>query len=311
MPTHADGLIKATAHAAFWQAYESYPSITNGITYTTTSDSDQETYPFLGAAPAVREMTGSRLKRQVPEQTYTIKNKKWENTVSIDYETRKYARLNAVQSLLGNLGSKARAYADKLISTLIQNGATAGYTCYDGQVMWYASHSDPGAAYTTAQSNVLTYAAATGTTWTDVEMANAICYGISSLMGYLDGEGDPVFMDPSKPVLIECATDIYARLASLMFIPTLTGGASNPAKGLFTVTANPWLTKVTTTDVFFMFNVSGVHKPFILQYAEPVSLEDDMGGDNDFNTKDVSFGSFGYYNAGYGDWRYGLRMTAS
>jgi phage major head subunit gpT-like protein len=309
--TAGDALLKATAKAAFWQSYEAYPSIMNGLVYPVTSDADQETYPWLAYAPGIREMTGGRVKRGVPELSFTIKNKKWENTVSVSYETRKFAKLNQVQAMLGNLGAKARAYPDKLTSVLIQNGATAGYTCYDGQVFWYASHADTGAAYTTAQSNVLTYAAATGTTWTDVEMANAILYGISSLMGYKDGDGDPVFMDQSKKVLIQCAPDIYARLASLTVMPTLTGGASNPALGRFEVVANPWLTAVSTTDVFFMFNVSGAHKPFILQTAEAVSLEDDMGGDNDFNTKDVSFGSFAYYNVGYGDWRYGLRMTAT
>jgi len=309
--SQGDAILKATAKAAFWQTYETYPSIMNGLVYNVTSDSDQETYPWLAYAPAVREMIGSRVKRGVPEISWTIKNKKWENTVAIPYEVRKFARLNQVQSLLGNLGGKARSYPDKLTAVLIQNGATAGYIGYDTLTFINANHVDPGAAYTTVQSNVLTYAAATGTTWTDVEMAAAINAAYVGLMGFKDGDGDPVWMDPNTKPLIQCATDIYARLASLTTMPTLTGGASNPVMGRFNVVANPWLTAVSTTDVFFMFNTSGAHKPFILQTAEPVSLEDDMGGDSDFNTKDVSFGTFGYYNVGYGDWRYAVRMTAS
>lgn len=307
--TAGDALLKATAKAAFWQSFESYPSIMSGIVAEVTSDADQETYPWLAYAPAVREMSGSRLKRSVPELSWTIKNKKWENTVAVEYATRKFAKLNQVQALLGNLGAKARAYPDKLVSTLLNNGGTTA--CYDTQYFFDSDHTDPGAAYTTNQSNLLTYAAATGTTWTDVEMANAIVTAKGKLMGYLDGDGDPVFMDQSKKILIQCATDIYPRLAALSVLSALTGGAGNPALGQFDVVANPWLTLVSTTDKFYAFNVSGAHKPFIKQVAEPVSLEDDMGGDNDFNTKDVSFGSFGYYNVGYGDWRYAVQMTAT
>lgn len=311
MLTQGSELLKATARAAFWQAFESYPSIMSGLVATITSDSPTETYPWLAYAPGVREMTGSRAKRSVPELSWTITNKKWENTVAISYETWRFAKLNQVQALLGNLGAKARAYPDKLTSTLIQNGNTAGYTCYDTQLFYDTDHTDPGAAYTTNQSNLLTTAAATGTTWTDVEMANAVNAAYSALMGFKDGDGDPVFMDPSKRPLIMCATDIYGRLASLKNQSTLTGGVANPVVGLYDVVPNPWLTAVGSTDQFHMFNVSGAHKPFILQIAEPVSLEDDIGGDNDFNTKDRSFGSFAYYNVGYGDWRYAVRMTAT
>jgi len=311
MLTAADALLKATAKGAFWQSFESYPSIMTGLVAPVTSDSDQETYPWLAYAPGPREMIGSRVKRGVPEISWTIKNRKWESTVAIAYETRKFARLNQVQALLSNLGAKARAYPDNLTSSLIQNGNSTGFVCYDTKKFFDTVHADPGAAYATSQSNALTYAAATGTTWTDIEMAQAINAAIVGLMGFKDGDGDPVFMDPNKKILIMCAVDVYARLASLQTAPQLTGGLSNPVIQRFEIVANPWLTAVGSTDKFFAFNTSGAHKPFIKQEAEAVSLTDDMGGDSDFMTKDVSFGTFGYYNIGYGDWRYGVQMTAT
>lgn len=311
MLTAGDALLRDTARAAFWQNFEAFPSIMAGLVFPVDSTSDQETYPWLAYAPGVREMSGSRVKRDVPELSWTIKNKKWENTVVIEYATRKFARLGQVQALLAGLGAKARAYPDKLTSLLIQNGNSAGYTCYDTQLFFDTDHSDPGAAYTTNQSNLLTFTAATGTTWTDIEMANAVNAAIAALMGFKDGDGDPVFMDSSKTVQVQCATDIYPRLASLQTQDTLTGGVANPAKGRFRAVANPWLTAVGSADRFFAFNDTGVRKPFILQTAEAVSLEDDMGGDSDFNTKDVAFGTFAFYNVGYGDWRYGVSMSAS
>jgi phage major head subunit gpT-like protein len=311
MLTQATALLKATAKGAFWQAFEKFPSIMKGLVHPVTSDSTEEEYPWLAYAPGVREMGGARIKRHVPELSWTIKNKKWENTVSVAYETWKFAKLNQIQALLANLGSKARAYPDKLTSSLLNNGNSAGFTCYDTQLFFDTDHSDPGAAYTTNQSNLLTVASATGTVWSDVELAGAINTGISSLMGFLDGDGDPVFMDPDSKPLVQCAPDIYTRINTIRIAAQLTGGVSNPAQGAFNLVANPWLSATGGTDKFYMFNVSGAHKPFILQTAEPVSLEDDIGGDNDFNTKDKSFGSFGYYNVGYGDWRYAVKVLTS
>ncbi len=84
----------------------------------------------------------------------------------------------------------------------------------------------------------------------------------------------------------------------------LTGPVSNDLKGVFEVRFNPFDDASTE---FFMFRADGPRKPFIYQVAQEVSLEDNMGGDSEFETKDVSFGTFGYYNVGYGDWRYATR----
>jgi len=47
-----------------------------------------------------------------------------------------------------------------------------------------------------------------------------------------------------------------------------------------------------------------------LQEADPVTMEDNLAeGDQDI--KDRWMGSFGYYNVGYGDWRYACKMTCS
>ena len=78
MLTHGTQLLRATAKAAFWQAYETQPDIMGSIVYVTDSSSDQETYPFTSAAPSPVEMEGSRTHKSVPEISYVIKNKKWE-----------------------------------------------------------------------------------------------------------------------------------------------------------------------------------------------------------------------------------------
>jgi hypothetical protein len=86
----------------------------------------------------------------------------------------------------------------------------------------------------------------------------------------------------------------------------ITGPIANDLKGVFKPVLNPFSDAGTE---FFTCWTSGRRKPFIYQVAEPVSLEDNIGGDSEFETKDVSFGSFGFYNVGYGDWRYSCLHT--
>ncbi len=305
--THADALLKATAKAAFWQNFEAFPSIMDNIAFRTTSDSDQETYPWLAYAPGVREMTGERKRRSVPELSWVIKNKLWENTVVIDYLTRRAAKLNTVQALLGNLGAKARAYPNSLVSTLMNNGGST--TCYDGQYFFDTDHTDPGAAYQTNQSNALTLDITTVTNPTDIEFATGIRNMRAALYGFKDGDGDPVM--PAKGAVMELhVPPMYQAIAERVEkVDQLTGPVGNDLKGTFTTVINPWLTTPTSSHGYiYLFNVTGVRKPFIYQVLDEVRLEDDMGSQNDFDTKDVAFGSFAAYNANYGDWRYACRQ---
>lgn len=304
--THADQLLRATARAAFWQNFESFPSITDGIALRVPSDADQETYPWLAYAPGVREMGATRLKRSVPELSWTIVNKKFENTVVVDYQTRKYAKLGAVAAMLGSLGQKAKAYPDKLCSTLINNGHSTA--CYDTQYFFDTDHSDPGASYTTSQDNDLTSNATDGANPTDIEFAAATRDCINHLYSYKDGDGDPVMPQPNARIIVMVHPNFKSVAERVMKVDQLTGPVGNDLKGSYEVVVNPWLTAPAAGGgVFFVFNASGARKAFIHQVAEDVYLEDDMGGESDFNTKDVSFGSFGFYNEGYGDWRYGVR----
>jgi phage major head subunit gpT-like protein len=309
MLTQGVQILRDTARSAFWQGWDNFPTLTDSLTYIMRSDSDQETYAWLAYAPSVREMSGVKLKQDVPELSFTLKNKLWEVTTAIPYSLWKWNKNGAVAQLAAETGKKGRQHRDNLISTLIKNGGSTA--CYDTQNFFSSTHSDPGALYTTSQSNLLTYVAATGTVPTDIEMAGAVAKGIGTLMSFKDGAGDPVTYGAVSPGQIEIHSSIgsdgtlFATLMRVASAQYLTSGASNYVQGLFKAVYNPFL---TANDYIFIFNTGTSRKPCILQIAEDVAMEDDFGGDNEFNTKDRCFGAFGAYNATYGDWRSAISM---
>ena len=110
--TAMDQGLRDTARAAFWQGFNSIPSLFEGIASVEPSNSDQETYAWLGYAAPVREFGAQRVKQGVPQVTYSIVNKKWEATVVFDYMIRKYGRNNVVSKNVAQMGQKAREHRD-------------------------------------------------------------------------------------------------------------------------------------------------------------------------------------------------------
>jgi len=303
--THSDALIRETARAAFWQNYETWPNMFDGLVQLVRSSADQETYPWLGYAPKMQEMVGTKVAKPVPNYDWTIKNKKWEATVAIDYETRKYAKLGAVTAMVGNLGQKARMFSQSLLSTLVNNGISTA--CYDTQFFFDTDHSDPGARYTTSQDNDLTANIVDPTAPTDLEFAAACRSMIGSLMSYRDNEGDPVGASPGTKFICMVPPTFYPVANKVASVDSLTGPVGNDLRNSFEVRVNPFLTVPTSSHGYFqMYNPAGARKPYILQIADDVTLEDNIGLENDFMTKDVYFSAFGYFNVGYGDWRYAV-----
>lgn len=301
MATMSTALLRRTARAAFWQNFEAYPDMMEGIIFRTDSDADQETYPWLAYAPGVQEMQGGRTKRTVPALDWTIKNKKWENTVALDYEIRRFNKINSVNAMVGNLGAKARAYPNELVATLMNTGdATA---CYDTQFFYDTDHSDPGADYTTSQSNDLTTSIVDKDAPTDLEFAAAVRAMIDAFYGFKDGDGDPVVPGNSPRFICTVPPGMRSVAMRVQLADSLTGPVANDLKGQFETRVNVWS---DATDEFQLHLANGARKPFIYQVADDITIEDDAGGDSDFNTKEISFGSFGYYNLNYGDWRYSV-----
>lgn len=300
--THEAGLVRDTAQASFWQSYEDTPDIMAGLFQRVESDSDQETYPGLFYAPRPREMTGGRDHRTVPSFTFTITNSKWESTVDIGYEIWKYGRLGAVQSMLSSMGEKARMYPNRLIANLINAGD--GVVGHDGQNFYSAAHVDPGARNTTAQDNDFTTNIADETAATNLEMYVELQIAREAYDTFLDGDGDPTVPDENAQFVVLCPGGHMPAARAVYKNDQITGPIGNDLKGVFKPVLNPFN---DDPDEIFTAWISGRRKPFIYQVAESVSLEDNVGGDSEFETKDISFGTFGYYNVGYGDWRYTTR----
>lgn len=308
--THGDQQLRDTARAAFWTGFASWPSIFDGLYYVQPSNSDQETYAWFGYAPKMRELVGTKNAVPLPAFDYTIKNKIWESTVSIDYMTYKFNRNGAIVAAVQNLGAKARQHVDYLLAQLINNNGNA----YDGVTFYGDAHIDPGARYTTGQDNNLT-TNITADAPTDVEFAAMVRTMRQAFWTFVDNEGDPVIPAPDATMVLHVPANyqgVAERIASVDFYQGASGTVGNDMKGKYRPMVNPWIPLATSSHGYtYMHDPTGPHKPFIVQMAEDITIKDDLGGDNNFMTKDVHFSAEGIFNVGYGDWRKSVKHDAT
>lgn len=314
MATQAVEALRRTANAAFWQGFMQAPDVFQGLVRQVSSDSDQETYPAFAYAPPVREMKGGRVAKPVPEISYTLKNKKWENTVPIEYETWRFGKLGVVAQLTQGLGRKAREYPSKLSATVLEDGITE--LCYDGQFFFDTDHVDPGAEFSTNQDNDLASSAAAAAINPDIiEFKTVVSLCVNKLYTFKDGAGDPANVPvPGQSFVLLIPVEyeeVAHELSTSSEISDGTTQLSNPLAGRLDVRIVPWWAVPVSgsTAMFMVANAMNPNKPLVVQTADPIRVEDNLGGDLEFDTKERHFGSFGYYNIGYGDWRPIVRMT--
>lgn len=123
-----------TFNNAFSEAQSDYDK----IAMTTQSTHSAETYGWMGKTTAFREWLGDRVIQNLAASDYTIKNKKFENTIGVDRDDIEDDSFGVYTPMIAQLGNDAKTHPDTLIFDLLKNGFTN--TCYDGQYFFDTDH---------------------------------------------------------------------------------------------------------------------------------------------------------------------------
>jgi phage major head subunit gpT-like protein len=114
------------------------PSIYKLFSLVMNSDGDSEIYPRLDMLPGLREWVGERVVYSLSQETFTIKNKTFEETISVRREQLEDDRYGLLAPAAAQLGQDAGYLPDKLIASLMAGGTTI--LGVDGQPFFDTSH---------------------------------------------------------------------------------------------------------------------------------------------------------------------------
>lgn len=126
-----------------------------------TSTTKQEIYPWLGQSTGFREWLGDRVAQNLALHSYSIANRTFEDTVSLDRDAIEDDSYGVFNPMFQQLGKDAAEHPDQLTFALLQQGGTA--LCFDGKPFFSNAH--PGVD---AKKKATTYSndmGGTGATW--------------------------------------------------------------------------------------------------------------------------------------------------
>lgn len=283
------------------------------------SSQETETYKWLGNVPKFREWVNGRAAGHPKTETYSIRNKVWEQTLEFPIDDLRRDKTGQIMVRIGELAQSGAAFwEDQLTSLINTNGI-----CYDAQNHFDTDHpvAEATPSSTTAKnsltsSEVSSLNVNTATAPTPDEAAKIVLGLVGYLKTFKSDQGHLLNANAKSFLLMAGTPDIWGALNTAVSQPALTSGASNPLLGLqsrgysFRVELNPNLT--SATDLIYCFRTDAKLKPFILQEeTTPKVTVIGAGSEEEFKNRRHLFGTERIGNAGYGLWQYAVKAQMS
>ncbi len=289
----------------------------------TGSTQETETYKWLGNVPKFREWIGGRAAGHGKVESYSIRNKLWEQTLEFGIDDLRRDKTGQIMIRIGELAQSGAAFWEDLLTTLINNGATSGNTAYDASLFFATDHpvkeqtsGSTTAKNTLSSSEVPALDVATATAPTIVEAANILLGLTGYFHTFTTDQGHLMNAQARNFTVMVGTAPVWGSFQTAISQAFLTSGQSNPVAGLkdqgynFSCVLNPNLT--SATDKVYIFRTDAKLKPFILQQeTAPRVTVIGAGSEEEFKNRRHLFGTERIGNAGYGLWQYGIKATMS
>jgi phage major head subunit gpT-like protein len=285
----------------------------------TGSNQETETYKWLGNVPKFREWIGGRAAGHPKVESYSIRNKLWEQTLEFGLDDLRRDKTGQIQIRIGELAQAGSAFWEDLLTSLINTDGV----CFDSQNLYDTDHpvSESTTGSTTAKNEVVAgdigvLNIGTATAPTPDEAAKVVQALTGHFMTFRNDQGHLMNGTARNFLIMVGTADLWGPFQSAVTLPNLTSGASNPVGGLqargfsFDVVLNPLLT--SATDLVYMFRTDAKLKPFILQQETETQVQViGAGSEEEFKNRRHLFGTSRIGNAGYGLWQYAIKATLS
>lgn len=125
-------------NTAFKKGFGGITPMWSKVATLVPSSTKTEDYGWLGKIPRMREWIGDRHIQNLKLHSYSIKNKKFENTVGVDRDDIEDDQLGVYSPIFETLGQNSAELPDELVFALLAEGFAT--PCYDGQYFFDTDH---------------------------------------------------------------------------------------------------------------------------------------------------------------------------
>jgi phage major head subunit gpT-like protein len=281
--------------AAYNKAFEGFRPDHERIATTVPSTTAETNYKWLGQMPQMREWIGEREIQGLSAYDYTIKNRKFEMTVSVSRDDIEDDQYGVYTPLFSNMGEAAAQHPDILCFEALKNGFKE--KCYDGKAFFAENHPSGEGGKKTASN--LSHKKLDTESYKEAR---------SSIMCLTGDKGKSLHLVPNL-LVVSPANEEAARL---ILKADQINGTSNVMKDTADILVTTELADVP--GAWFLLCTNRFIKPIIFQKRKEIKMtaltrDDDA---NVFLRDEFIWGADGRSNAGYGFWQmaYGSDGTA-
>lgn len=266
----------------FFEGFDGAEAQWDEVATKVPSTAASEDYGWFGSIPRMREMEGERVPQKLLDYDYTLKNKEFEASIEVKHSDLKDDQTGKYGPLVKSIGESAKLYPDELIfGSLLPNGFTN--LAYDGQYFFDTDH--PVGNTGSSNDNKLTSAL-------DATSFNS---ARAKLLKMKDDFGRPV--NQRLDLVLVIPVDLLSTAEGIIEAEFLASGATNTNYKKARIVASPWL---TDTNNWYLLNVAGVIKPFVVQEREFIPFEAlEEGSESNWWRKKNYYGTYWRGNAGY------------
>ena len=296
------GLLTRGLRSEFFDRFGNTPTYYGDLATRVPSNSDSETYRWLGSVPRLREWGTGRIAQGLRSESYSVENLKYEATLEVDRDEIADDQTGQIRIRVAELAAQAATHKDYLIAQLLINGATDGFNSYDGLSFFNEAHlsGDSG-----EQGNLLTTEATAGGDVSTDDFKKSLKAAIAAILAFKDDRGDPMALAATGLVCVVPTTMYLTALEAVS--ATVVSSTSNVLQGAARIVAFPWLTNAAR---WYLLKTDAVVRPFIFQDREPVEFSAlTESSDEGFRREKFLYGVRARYRLTYGYWQNAVQMT--
>lgn len=261
------------------------------------STANNEKYGWLGAVPAMKLWKDEKQVKALESFSYTLVNQDYEATLGVDRNALEDDQLGAIKMQIAELARQAKLFPRKLLTDALAAGDTD--LCYDGLPFFSASHVEGNSG---TQSNLLSGNAGTG--YTVSNFKKDFIAARAAIFSFKNSAGEPMSEGVNKFKIVIAPS--LQGVAEEALNSSLIDNTTNSIKG----SADIMISSRLSGNDWYLVELSGVLKPFILQERKPVnfvSLQE--GSESAFKRKMYEYSVEWRGKLGYGLWQKACKVN--
>ena len=285
--------------ALFMESFNAEDSLAPKLCYVESSESDKEKYEWLGQAPQMSELKGTRHVTPLSDTGYTLNNTVYTATIEVKRTDLDDNQSGSIRRRIQQMAATASAHVNKLIINALIDGTSDA--CYDGTAFFGNSHTaraDEGGT----QDNLLA-----GSGVTTSAIATDFAASKAAILGYVSENGEPFHGDGAGSFAVVAPPALEKNFREVLGA-SMISQTSNMQAGMADLIISP---RLSDANDWYMLRTDSL-RGLIFQERDALEFSSlETNTESAFMREIYSYGVRARYAAGYGFWQCATKSVNS